>query len=462
VLRIFRHYVSVKLALLAVLEASLFVAAVRLGLAFDLYQSAPAATIASQLMPTAVFGIAVLIVFNVAGLYSQDLWKDANFVRVRLIAAAFFILAPLFLMGNLPPLFSLETGGLAVTMFAVAGGVAAVRFAFYKCDNWMAFKPRVLVLGTGSRVAEFSDLAQRNNRYQIVGYVPFQSAGEHHVPESLIRPLAHGESLLSLVKKLGVHQIVIAVRDRRGTLPVKELVECKLQGVKVTELTTAFEREYRRLSLPSISASWVMLEEGFRQGKVRCVLKRLFDICVSLFILLLALPVLLVTAIAIVIESGFPILYRQERVGQRGRVFSMYKLRSMRTDAEGDGKPRWAAAKDDRTTRVGRIIRKLRIDELPQIVNVLKGEMSFVGPRPERPFFVDQLAEKIPYYAMRHTVKPGITGWAQVCYPYGASIEDTVEKLQYDLYYVKNHALFLDLCILFATVEVVFCGKGAR
>jgi sugar transferase (PEP-CTERM system associated) len=452
----------VKLMFLAVLEATVFVLAVRLGLGFDLYQSPSAESVAAQLIPMAMFGVGVLFILNAVGLYSQELWKDAQFVRVRLLAAAAFIFAPIVLIQNLPPSFALEPGGLAITLVTIAAGIALVRFVFYRCENWIALKPRVLVLGTGSRVAEFSELAKRNGRHLIVGYVPVQAADEHYVPTSLVLPMDQGESLLSMVKKHDIDQIVIAVRDRRGKLPVKELVECKLQGVKITELPTAFEREYRRLSLESISASWIMLEEGFRQGAFRSAIKRLFDLGVSSVLLLLASPVILVTALCIVAEDGFPVLYRQERVGQRGRVFAMYKLRSMRTDAERDGKPRWASAKDDRTTRVGRIIRKLRIDELPQIINVFKGQMSFVGPRPERPFFVDKLVEQIPYYAMRHSVKPGITGWAQVCYPYGASLEDAVEKLRYDLYYVKNHALFLDLVILFATIEVVICGKGAR
>jgi exopolysaccharide biosynthesis polyprenyl glycosylphosphotransferase len=192
------------------------------------------------------------------------------------------------------------------------------------------------------------------------------------------------------------------------------------------------------------------------------VLKRAFDLAVGSLLLLAALPVMLVTALCILLEDGFPVIYRQERVGQGGRIFSICKFRSMRNNAESDGQPRWAAANDDRVTRVGRIIRKLRIDELPQLFNVLAGEMSLVGPRPERPFFVDKLVSTIPYYGLRHFLKPGITGWAQVNYSYGSSMDDTVEKLQYDLYYVKNHGLFLDLVILFATVEVVLWGKGAR
>jgi exopolysaccharide biosynthesis polyprenyl glycosylphosphotransferase len=190
--------------------------------------------------------------------------------------------------------------------------------------------------------------------------------------------------------------------------------------------------------------------------------KRAFDLVASCVLLLVSLPVLLLAAICIYLESGLPVLYRQERVGRGGRIFTLYKLRSMRQDAERSGAPQWAAANDDRTTRVGRFLRKSRIDELPQIFNVLRGEMSFVGPRPERPVFVDQLGKQIPFYALRHSVMPGITGWAQVRYSYGASVDDAVEKLQHDLYYVKNNSLFLDIMILFATVEVVLWGRGAR
>jgi len=214
--------------------------------------------------------------------------------------------------------------------------------------------------------------------------------------------------------------------------------------------------------LESLNPSWMVLGNGFRQGLFGDTVKRLFDVTVSAALLLLTLPIILVAALCIYLESGLPVLYRQERVGRGGRTFTLYKLRSMKLDAECGGRPHWAKANDDRTTRVGRFIRKYRIDELPQIFNVLNGEMSFVGPRPERPFFVDQLSKQIPFYALRHSAKPGITGWAQVRYQYGASIDDAIEKLQYDLYYVKNHGLFLDLMILISTVEVVLWGKGAR
>jgi sugar transferase (PEP-CTERM system associated) len=320
----------------------------------------------------------------------------------------------------------------------------------------------VLVLGTGSRVARFAEAAKRSKIHEIVGYVGPQTS-DHHIPFLKILPMAEGESFAKMSEKHRIDEIVVAVRDRRdGGLPLQDLLECKLKGVMVTELTTFFEREYQQIMLDSINPSWMVFGGGFNQGWIRSLVKRAFDLVASLVLVILTLPVMVITAICIILEDGMPVLYRQERVGQHGRVFSIFKFRSMRNDAERDGTPRWAATHDDRITRVGRIIRTLRIDELPQIINVLRGEMSFVGPRPERPFFVDKLEQQIPYYSTRHSVKPGITGWAQVRYAYGASIEDTVEKLQYDLYYVKNNGMFLDLMTMIATVEVVLWGKGAR
>ena len=245
-------------------------------------------------------------------------------------------------------------------------------------------------------------------------------------------------------------------------MPLRELLDCKLRGIKVLDLASYFERTLGQIRLDSLYAGWLIFGDGFNQGRVRDLTKRISDIAFGTILLVVTFPVMLVTALLIVIESGFPILYRQERVGLNGRLFNVVKFRSMRCDAEKDGKPVWATLADDRVTKVGAIIRKLRIDELPQLFSVLKGDMSLIGPRPERPFFVDQLTREIPFYAVRHSVKPGVTGWAQVCYHYGATVEDSAEKLQYDLYYIKNHSLFLDLIILFETVGVVITGKGAH
>jgi sugar transferase (PEP-CTERM system associated) len=235
-----------------------------------------------------------------------------------------------------------------------------------------------------------------------------------------------------------------------------------MAGIKVLDLSSFFERVRGQVRIDSLRASWLIYGEGFRQGWGRTLVKRIFDLVASSILLVLAAPVMVLAAILIAVEDGAPIFYRQERVGLGGRLFKVTKFRSMRRDAERDGKPRWASANDDRVTRIGRFIRKVRIDELPQLFNVLKGDMSLVGPRPERPFFVDQLTRDIPFYAVRHCVKPGVTGWAQVRYQYGSSVDDAINKLQYDLYYVKNHTLFLDTVVLFETVRVVLTGDGAH
>jgi sugar transferase (PEP-CTERM system associated) len=272
------------------------------------------------------------------------------------------------------------------------------------------------------------------------------------------------ESLDLVIRQLQVNEIVVAADDRRGQLPMHQLLECKQMGVTVTTLVSFFERELGKVKLNLIDPSWLVFSDGFDATPLRRLGKILFDSAATFTVLALTWPLMLVTALAIIIESGpgAPILYRQERVGEKGRIFKLIKFRSMRTDAEADGVARWASKSDDRVTRVGRFIRKVRIDELPQLWNVMRGDMSLIGPRPERPQFVEELAKKIDYYELRHCVKPGLAGWAQLNYPYGADEKDAAEKLKYDLFYVKNHNFMLDLVILVQTVEVVLFRRGAR
>jgi sugar transferase (PEP-CTERM system associated) len=265
------------------------------------------------------------------------------------------------------------------------------------------------------------------------------------------------------VKALGIDEIIVAVRQQRGgVLPLRSLLECRLSGVQITDLARFFERVHGQVPIESLKVSWLIYGNGYRQGWLRTTVKRLFDLAVAALLLLLTLPIMVLAALAIAFEGGRPVIYRQSRVGFRGRVFTVLKFRSMGRDAEKDGNAAWATANDARVTRIGRLLRRFRIDELPQLVNVLRGEMSFVGPRPERPEFVAMLTEQIPFYAVRHSVKPGLTGWAQVRYSYGATVEQSVRKLEYDLYYVKNHTLLLDLVILLETIRVVLLGEGAR
>jgi len=276
------------------------------------------------------------------------------------------------------------------------------------------------------------------------------------------RIIARGGSLDETVRKLGVNEIIVAVRQQRGgVLPLRALLDCRLDGIQITDLARFFERVHGQVPIESLKVSWLIYGNGYRQDWLRSFVKRTFDLLASATLLLIALPIMAVTALIILLESGAPVIYRQQRVGYRGVPFTVLKFRSMARDAEKNGHV-WAVVNDSRVTPFGRIIRRCRIDELPQLLNVLKGEMSFVGPRPERPEFVAMLTEQIPFYAVRHSVKPGITGWAQVRYSYGATVEQTVKKLEYDLYYVKNHTLVLDLVILLETIRVVVLGEGAR
>jgi sugar transferase (PEP-CTERM system associated) len=357
--------------------------------------------------------------------------------------------------------------GRGVLALALAIGmvmVLLVRYLFTAVVNQNAFKRRVLVLGSGQRanlLVERMRRAADRRGFDLLGFFPVDGE-EMLVPREQRLDPAMG--LAAMAESLDVDEIVISMDERRGRLPMPELIECRLGGVAVIDLATFFERESGKVKVGLIDPSWLVFSDGFDTSTGRQLAKRVFDVAVSLVVMVLASPIMLITAIAIMLESGWrqPILYSQERVGARESTFRVHKFRSMRTDAEKDGVARWATANDDRVTRVGRLIRKLRIDELPQIFNVLRGDMSFVGPRPERPQFVAELAAKLPYYRLRHRVKPGITGWAQMRYPYGASVQDAVEKLKFDLYYVKNHSLLFDTMILLQTVEVVVFGKGGR
>ena len=462
--QIFSHYVPGRLIMLAMLEASILLIAACVGLSLHLTGAADAFSGTGAIVPlqAVVFAMGMIVIMATVGLYDWDAWDNNEPVLGRLAGA--FLVGFLFVWFVASQWPSLNPGPAAVgvTIGIALFGTWLLRAVLQRSRDIRSLKSRVLVLGTGSRVSPLAEHARRNGNNEIVGYLSLRPS-THYVPSSSILTFAPGETLLSVVEKHSIDQIVVAVRDRRGGgLPIQQLLECRARGVKVLELATYFEREYRQVMLESLNPSWMVLGDGFRQGLMNRLLKRAFDLVAGVALLVIAFPVILIAALLVYLESGGPVFYRQERVGLGGRVFTLYKLRSMYRDAEPDGTPYWAKADDDRTTMVGRFIRKMRIDELPQVYNVLRGEMSFVGPRPERPAFVEQLERQIPYYALRHSAKPGITGWAQVRYAYGASVDDAIEKLQYDLYYVKNRSLFLDVMILLATVEVVVWGRGAR
>ncbi len=409
-----------------------------------------------------VFATLTTLVLSLFGLYDWEWTQGRNYLLTRVLGGFVLCLVLVSAGAAAMPGFFAQDWELAAVISLSLLGVMLIRLIYLQWGNVETFKKRVLVLGTGSRAAKIEEIANSGQALgmQIVGYLPMGGA-HHYVPRGRI--LEESGNLWDIVDRYGIEEIVVAVRERRsGGLPVAELLECKLRGTHILDLTAFFERQTGILPLESINASWMIFAEGFRRGTLRDIDKRAFDLVASTILLLTALPVMLLTALAIKLETKGSVFYSQERVGQSGKPFVIFKFRSMCNDAERDGTPRWAQADDDRTTRVGRFIRRTRIDELPQLINVFLGQMSFVGPRPERPYFVQELSAHIPYYNTRHSVKPGITGWAQVRFHYGGSIEDTLNKLQYDLYYVKNHSLFLDLMILLQTVQVVVLGKGAR
>ncbi|WP_344759454.1 TIGR03013 family XrtA/PEP-CTERM system glycosyltransferase [Luteimonas lutimaris] len=325
-----------------------------------------------------------------------------------------------------------------------------------------SFKRRVLVLGAGQTADLINRrLRRRSDRhsFRLVGFLPARGQPEVVDAGLLVRS---DLDLVSLACEQGIHEIVVAVDERRGGMPTDQLLACAQRGIQVTDLPDFFEREAGMIKLNVVEPSVLIFGGGFDHSLPRQLSKRFFDLVAASALLLVAWPFMLLVVACVWLESGAPVLYRQVRVGESGKRFELVKFRSMRIDAEKDGVARWADANDDRTTRVGRFIRKTRLDELPQLFNVLRGDMSFVGPRPERPQFVDQFNREIRYYGIRHSVKPGLTGWAQLRYPYGASAADAEEKLKFDLFYVKNQGLVFDLMILLQTVEVVLFGRGAR
>jgi len=464
VIRFFRHYVPLNLLILVLVEALILGGAIYAGVSARFLEVGAIPPELTPLLPKALAFAAVMLgLMTASGLYDLE-WRGGARVLLQRLSLSFGIgMLAMSLLFYFFPVLLVGRGAFLLSFGLALLGILLSRTLFLRWSRVGAFKARALVIGTGSRAAQIeallTDRGHASNT-EVIGYVPM--GGSHHFVDH-VRILNTGESLPELVTRLQISEIILAVRDRRdGGIPVQDLLKCKLRGIRIQELSSFFERENGHLQLDSLNASWMILAEGFYQGIARDTIKRLFDLVVSAAMLAVSLPVMVLTALLIKLESPGPVLYHQERVGQGGRNFTIFKFRSMCVDAEKDGKPRWARQNDTRVTFTGRFIRRTRIDELPQIFNVFFGNMSFVGPRPERPYFVQDLTQKIPYYGVRHTVKPGITGWAQVRYPYGATDEDAMHKLQYDLYYVKNHSLFLDLMILFQTAQVVLWGKGVR
>jgi len=394
------------------------------------------------------------------GVYGPYALRSLRFAGARLLVAiSLGIIALAFIDFVIPG----STWWRSTLFYAMCFSAFLLMFSRLLLNNFIgssAFRRRVLVLGAGDRARRLQELSERpESGFSAVSFIAMNEP-ERAVEEAIPREAVH--DLGGFVENLGVSEVVLALQERRNSLPLKDLLRIKTKGVHVNDFSSFMERETGLVDLETVNPSWLIFSDGFSSGRVlSSAVKRVFDILASALLLALTFPIIIVFAILVKLDSKGPAFFRQERVGLYGETFNLVKLRSMRTDAEKDG-AKWAQENDPRVTRLGRFIRKVRIDELPQSWSVLLGHMSFVGPRPEVPKFVDDLQEQIPFYGERHMVKPGITGWAQINYPYGASIEDSRKKLEYDLYYAKNYTPFLDLVILLQTVRVILWPEGAR
>jgi sugar transferase (PEP-CTERM system associated) len=463
VIRIFNHYVSKMAFILLLLEMLMLLASASLASALWFSDGYGHFRADNLYLSSLTFALVIIFSMSALGMYQHSAKEGIRTTLIRIMpsfALGFALLSALIAVR--PEIYFGR--GISILIFALgATGVVLTRLVVFKSAGSALLEARLMFVGGGPLARECIDLAASKfgfHQFNVVGCVPVPGE-DTCVAEAHMLPM--GESLLMMAQKYEASEIVVTVTNRRSSaFPIRQLLDCALGGVRVIDAATFFEREACQIRLDSLQPSYLIFGGGFDQSFVRASTKRIFDLLASGLITMAALPVMLVTAAGIALDDGGPIFYHQERVGKDGRIFNVLKFRSMRKDAEPDGQPTWAAADDPRITRVGRIIRTLRIDELPQLFNVFTGEMSFVGPRPERAYFVEQLIAEVAYYNIRHSIKPGITGLAQVRYQYGASIQDAVQKLQYDLYYVKNNSLFLDLLILIDTVQVVLFGKGSR
>jgi len=466
--RVFNHYFLTPYLLLGVIEFFILVCSVYVG---ERMRSALSTDfnydgISIVTMQSLVFGLVMLGCTLSVGVYSSQLREGFTGVVARTFVSYFLLAVSILtvLYYAFPALY-IGRGVLAMSAVSAVLLVLPLRALFYYLVGLNKLKRNVLILGAGNRAQELLELISRTKEsasYVLNGCFPVE--GESIVVDKkYIVP--QKQNILDYSLDNCISEIIVATDKRRkiegGQFPLNLLMDCRMEGIHISEAISFFEKETGKIEFSLIKPSWIVFSTGYGYSQFKRVVKRLTDILVSIISLVLSLPLMILTAIAIYIDDGENVLYKQKRIGYRGKVFTLYKFRSMRIDAEKNGAV-WAKQKDNRVTRVGKFIRSTRLDELPQIYNVIKGDMSFVGPRPERPEFVKDLINEIPYYNERHKVKPGIMGWAQLKYPYGASIEDAAQKLRYDLYYTKNSSLVLDLLIIIQTVEVLLLGKGVR
>lgn len=460
---LFRHHVPTEFVLLGLIEFSALILSFYLGLELrfeggDWYKDE-----GGHLPRAIAYAVVMLMSLIAFGAYQRQSNQSANLLAVRIAASLMLGSVVLGLMYYVAPVFHTGRGALALAVFISFVAIMAVRLVFNRISEVYDLRLRILVLGAGemANLIRRAEAAGELEGINIISFMPMPGDQQEGKGISLVNTPG---ALVKFVDGKDVDVIVLAMDERRMGLPVHELLDCKMGGIEVVDLLTFFERYTNKIRLDIMQPSWLFLSDGFQVSNFRRLWKRLFDITVVCILLPLVLPLVLILVLAIFIESKGrgSVLYSQTRVGENGRLFQIYKFRSMVVDAEQDGVARWAEKNDSRITRVGALLRKFRLDEIPQLFNILKGDMSFVGPRPERPEFVGRLSESIPYYNERHRVRPGLSGWAQIRYSYGASEEDGLEKLQYDLYYVKNYSILLDALVLLQTAEVVLLGRGAQ
>ncbi len=467
-LKFFNLHLRVPFLLLALLEFFICVIAVYVAVyvRFNGRGLTEVVHLQSPIVTSVIFGVVMPTTMMAMGLYQSRFRGGIMGVFLRSVIGFLCGAAFLALVYYLFPQLYLGRGVFGLALLIAFFMVGTIRPIFFYYVDRDILKSRVLILGAGTNAASISSrLRRRVDRrgFKIIAYVNTGEKASDSIDSSLVLQ-QKDISLLEYCEEAQIDEIVVAVDDRRGQVPMEELLSCRLHGFDVIDVLGFFEREQGKLPLDLLRPEWLVFSDGFARSGFQDLTKRLFDILASAAILAITWPFMVLAIIAIKLEDGWdaPIFYQQTRVGYLGKTFGVLKFRSMTTNAEKDGVAQWATKNDSRVTRTGGIMRTTRIDELPQIINVLKGDMSFVGPRPERPEFVEQLSKEIKFYDERHAVKPGITGWAQVSYPYGASKKDSEQKQEFDLYYIKNHTLFLDSLILLQTAEVVLFGKGAR
>ena len=465
--RIFRHYIPSPFLLLGVIELILLLCSAVAGNELRSRYWGVVVTYDSTLLASVLVYAGILLASTMAmGVYGTSYREGTGAMIVRTVASYCLLgCAALTIIYYLAPFLEMGHGVLAYSVIISLAVVPPVRWLFFRLVRTESLSSRVLVLGSGARARKLEQrvLASHRGVATIVGFIKTSSVEETLVEGHIC---SHNQSLVDIARKYDANEIVVALDERRTregvVFPLDELLDCKLLGIHVVEAVTFYERELGILEISEMRLGWMVFASGFTNSLVWDWIKRGFDIFVVIAITFVTWPLMIAAVIATFIETGRPIIYKQVRVGLNGLPFEIYKFRSMRTDAEAGGKAIWAGANDNRVTRVGAFLRNTRIDELPQLYNVLNGDMSIVGPRPERPEFVDDLNTQLAFYPERHRVKPGLMGWAQLNYPYGASVEDAAEKLRYDLYYVKNRSLLLDLVIMVQTIQVILLGTGVR